>query len=106
MYTNLVGTAGFEPALQQRGRDRLVEALQHLIVGDGVAAVGARIGAVLPAVAFWEWHFRWELSPAWLRIVVLSMAFIPAYLVFAGLVSVLALRLILFRLSDFDGGEG
>lgn len=39
--------------------------------------------AVLPAVAFWEWHFRWALSPSWLRIVVLSMAFVPAYLVFA-----------------------
>ena len=39
--------------------------------------------AVLPAVAFWEWHFRWDLSPAWLRVVVLSMAFVPAYIVFA-----------------------
>lgn len=39
--------------------------------------------AVLPAVLFWEWHFRWEAPSEWVRIVFLSMAFIPAYLVFA-----------------------
>ena len=38
--------------------------------------------AVLPAVLFWEWHFRWELDSASLRVVFLSMAFIPAYLLF------------------------
>jgi hypothetical protein len=38
--------------------------------------------AVLPAVLFWEWHFRWELDSAPLRVVILSMAFIPAYLLF------------------------
>jgi acetyltransferase-like isoleucine patch superfamily enzyme len=38
--------------------------------------------AVLPAVSFWNWHLGWNLHPAWLRIVVLSMAFIPAYLIF------------------------
>jgi len=38
--------------------------------------------SVLPAVLFWEWHFRWELGSAPLRVVVLSMAFIPAYLLF------------------------
>jgi acetyltransferase-like isoleucine patch superfamily enzyme len=38
--------------------------------------------SVLPAVLFWEWHFRWELSSAPLRVVFLSMAFIPAYLLF------------------------
>lgn len=38
--------------------------------------------ALLPAVLFWEWHFRWELDSAPLRVVILSMAFIPAYLLF------------------------
>lgn len=38
--------------------------------------------SVLPAVLFWEWHFRWELDSAPLRVVFLSMAFIPAYLLF------------------------
>ena len=38
--------------------------------------------ALLPAVLFWEWHFRWELDSAPLRVVFLSMAFIPAYLLF------------------------
>ncbi len=39
--------------------------------------------SVLPAVLFWEWHFRWKLDSASLRVIFLSMAFIPAYLLFA-----------------------
>ncbi len=38
--------------------------------------------SVLPAVLFWEWHFRRDLSSAPLRILFVSMAFIPAYLLF------------------------
>jgi len=38
--------------------------------------------SVLPGVLFWEWHFRWNLDSVPLRVVVLSMAFIPAYLLF------------------------
>ena len=38
--------------------------------------------SVLPAVLFWEWHFGWELSSTPVRVVFLSMAFIPAYLLF------------------------
>lgn len=39
--------------------------------------------AVLPGALFWEWHFSWPVSPRWLRVVLLSMSFIPAYLLFA-----------------------
>ena len=39
--------------------------------------------AVLPGVLFWEWHLSVRIEPAWFRVVVLSMAFIPAYLLFA-----------------------
>ncbi len=39
--------------------------------------------AVLPGAIFWEWHFHWPLSVLWLRVVLLSMSFIPAYLLFA-----------------------
>lgn len=40
--------------------------------------------SVLPAILFWEWHYFWDLpGPAWLRLVVLAMVFIPAYLLFA-----------------------
>ena len=39
--------------------------------------------AVLPGVTFWEWHRTWGPGSYWLRVVFLSMAFIPAYLVFA-----------------------
>ena len=39
--------------------------------------------AVAPAVVFWHWHFTWAVSPLWLRSVVLAMAFVPAYLLFA-----------------------
>jgi acetyltransferase-like isoleucine patch superfamily enzyme len=38
--------------------------------------------SVLPAVLFWEWHFRRELSSPSLRVFFLSLAFIPAYLLF------------------------
>ena len=48
--------------------------------------------AVLPAVAFWEWHFRWDLTPWGFRVVVLAMSFVPAYLMFAfGLMALSAL---------------
>jgi acetyltransferase-like isoleucine patch superfamily enzyme len=46
--------------------------------------------AVLPAVLFWEWHYGWTVAPAWLRVVFLSMAFIPAYLLFALVLIVLS----------------
>jgi acetyltransferase-like isoleucine patch superfamily enzyme len=38
---------------------------------------------VLPAVAFWSWHFRQVTAEPWARVVVLAMAFVPAYLLFA-----------------------
>jgi acetyltransferase-like isoleucine patch superfamily enzyme len=39
--------------------------------------------SVLPAALFWEWHFRWLLPANWIRIVLLSMSLVPAYLLFA-----------------------
>ncbi len=40
--------------------------------------------SVLPAVLFWEWHYHWQLpGPTYLRFILLSMAFIPAYLLFS-----------------------
>ena len=39
--------------------------------------------AALPAVAFWEWHFRWDITPWGLRVTILAMSFVPAYLLFA-----------------------
>lgn len=39
--------------------------------------------SVLPAAIFWEWHFRWKLPYHWMETVLISMAFIPAYLLFA-----------------------
>lgn len=69
--------------------------------------------AVLPAVAFWSWHFRWTGVDDWARVVFLAMAFVPAYLVFgAGVMaySAFATRLLGWRtqpglstrLSDFE----
>ena len=52
--------------------------------------------AVLPAAVFWAWHLAWDLSPAWLRIVVVSMSFVPAYLIFA--ISLMALSALATRL--------
>jgi acetyltransferase-like isoleucine patch superfamily enzyme len=39
--------------------------------------------AVLPGVLFWEWHWSYGVDSRWLRVVFLSMAFIPAYVLFA-----------------------
>jgi acetyltransferase-like isoleucine patch superfamily enzyme len=40
--------------------------------------------SALPGVLFWEWHYHWHLpGPEWLRLAILSMAFIPAYFIFA-----------------------
>lgn len=38
--------------------------------------------SVLPAALFWEWHYRWRLPANWIRIVLLSMSLVPAYLLF------------------------
>lgn len=56
--------------------------------------------SVLPAVLFWEWTFRWSLPANWIRIVLLSMSLVPAYLLFAvGLMTLtsVAVRLVGWR---------
>ncbi len=56
--------------------------------------------SILPAAFFWRWHTSWDLTPPALEVVVLAMAAIPAYVVFAvffmGL-SALAMRLFGWR---------
>ncbi len=39
--------------------------------------------AVLPAAWLWDWHTQWKLPWPWMDTVLLSMAFIPAYLLFS-----------------------
>jgi acetyltransferase-like isoleucine patch superfamily enzyme len=56
--------------------------------------------SVLPAAIFWEWHFQWTLPWNWLRTILLSMAFIPAYFLFAislMILSAFAMRLLGWR---------
>lgn len=56
--------------------------------------------SVLPAAVFWEWHFHWRWPAPWMRIVLLAMSFVPAYLVFALALMVLsagAMRLLGWR---------
>ena len=56
--------------------------------------------SVLPATLFWEWTFRWSLPANWIRIVLLSMSLVPAYLLFAVALMTLtaaALRLVGWR---------
>jgi acetyltransferase-like isoleucine patch superfamily enzyme len=56
--------------------------------------------SVLPAVLFWEWHLHWNLpGPSWIRTVLLSMAFIPAYLLFA--VSLIVLSAVATRITGW-----
>jgi acetyltransferase-like isoleucine patch superfamily enzyme len=52
--------------------------------------------SVLPAALFWEWHFRWSLPANWIRIVLLSMSLVPAYLLFV--VSLMVLSALSVRL--------
>jgi len=59
--------------------------------------------SVLPAAVFWEWHFHWKLPWRWMETVIVSMAFIPAYLLFAFslmLLSALATRLTGWRAPE------
>ena len=56
--------------------------------------------AALPAVAFWSWHVGWPVRSFAVRVVVLAMAFVPAYLLFAAglmLLSAVATRLLGWR---------
>jgi acetyltransferase-like isoleucine patch superfamily enzyme len=39
--------------------------------------------AALPAVLFWEWHWSWDVSPHAVRVILLAMSLLPAYLLFA-----------------------
>ena len=39
--------------------------------------------AVLPAALFWQWHWSWPIDAEWLRVILLAMSFLPAYLLFA-----------------------
>jgi acetyltransferase-like isoleucine patch superfamily enzyme len=60
-------------------------------VVSGFAVESLVIGlSALPAVLFWEWHFRWSLPANWLRIVLLSMSLLPAYLLFALVLMILS----------------
>jgi acetyltransferase-like isoleucine patch superfamily enzyme len=60
--------------------------------------------SVLPAVLFWEWHLHWNIEgPTWMRFVLLSMAFIPAYLLFA--VSLMVLSALSTRLLGWRAPE-
>ncbi|MEL7155411.1 MAG: hypothetical protein AAFN30_02305 [Actinomycetota bacterium] len=56
--------------------------------------------ALLPAALFYQWHLRWDLSPWWLRGVLLGAATVPAYLIFAHLlmlISALTCRILGWR---------
>ncbi len=39
--------------------------------------------AALPTVAFFEWHASLDLSPRWLKVMIVSMSLIPAYVIFS-----------------------
>lgn len=56
--------------------------------------------AALPTVAFFDWHASLDLSPRWLRTMMLSMSLIPAYVIFSivlMVVSANAMRLLGWR---------
>ncbi len=56
--------------------------------------------SVLPAVLLWRLTFGWHLPSEWIRIIVISMTFVPAYLVFACVLmvaSAMVMRLLRWR---------
>lgn len=56
--------------------------------------------AVLPAALFFRWHAMWTIEPTAIRTVVLTMAIVPAYAIFATLLmilSALSMRLLRWR---------
>ena len=59
--------------------------------------------SALPAVLFWEWHLRRLAPTSWIRIIVLAMSLVPAYLLFAVCLmwwSAAAVRLLGWRSPD------
>jgi acetyltransferase-like isoleucine patch superfamily enzyme len=60
--------------------------------------------SVLPAVLFWEWHFRWSVGPHWLRVVMLAASFVPTYFVFA--FALMALTALGMRVLGWRPREG
>lgn len=59
--------------------------------------------SVVPAITFFGWHLRWRIEPPWLRMLVLSMAFLPSYLLFTLAFAVLsagAMRLLGWRTPE------
>lgn len=55
--------------------------------------------SALPAALFWQWQFHWPVRGNVLRIVLLAMSLVPAYLVFA--VSLLTLSALSARLCGW-----
>ena len=46
--------------------------------------------SMAPAGVFYQWHFGWQISPWWVRGVLLGAATLPAYLIFAHLLMALS----------------
>src|SRR3990172_8590662 len=59
--------------------------------------------SVLPAAMFWDWHFDWKLPWPWLRVILLSMAFVPAYVLFA--IALMVLSAIATRVTGWRAPE-
>lgn len=56
--------------------------------------------AALPTVAFFEWHASLDVSPRWLKVMIVSMSLIPAYVIFSIILmaaSAIAMRLLGWR---------
>lgn len=75
---------------------RLVWGITSVFVVESLVLAGA----ILPAALFYQWHLGWDLSPWWLRGMLLGAATVPAYLIFAHLLmlfSALSCRLLGWR---------
>ena len=68
--------------LTGNGSRKVVRAVWTVITGFAFESMVFAL-SILPAALFWEWHFRWSYATDWLRIFVLALSFVPAYLLFA-----------------------
>ena len=89
----MIGEKLAESALMsQHGAERFFKYCRAGWALASVVVVGSLVVglSILPAISFWDLLYRWPLQGWWLRPVLLSMWFVPAYLIFSVSLMVLA----------------
>ncbi len=74
------------------GKERVLKVCRVVWALGSVLVVGSLVVglSILPAISFWDLIDRWRVDGWWLRPVLLSLWFVPAYLIFSISLMVLA----------------